>query len=147
MCLGDDLFSRQPICEAVLAEGLHFLFVCKPDSHPAIEAFRTGIVPDTLPDRRKHGKTTTTYCYQWLCGVPLRGDAKAIDVNWFSVEIADAKGKVTPGSSPGAGSPQQLRHRYGGRAGQCRGHGRGGPNALEGLCPRRRGSRTKRSIR
>src|SRR5208283_3603218 len=39
--LGDDLFSRQPICEAVLAAGGHFLFVCKPDSHPAIEEFRT----------------------------------------------------------------------------------------------------------
>ena len=40
MYLGDDLFSRQPICEAVLAEGSHFLFVCKPDSHLAIEEFR-----------------------------------------------------------------------------------------------------------
>ena len=49
MCLGDDLFSRQPICGAVL---------------------------DTLTDRRKHRKAWTTYCYQWLCGVPLRGDAK-----------------------------------------------------------------------
>ena len=28
--LGDDLFSRQPICEAVRAVGGHFLFVCKP---------------------------------------------------------------------------------------------------------------------
>ena len=31
--LGDDLFSRQPICQAVLDVGGHFLFVCKPDSH------------------------------------------------------------------------------------------------------------------
>ena len=29
--LGDDLFSRQPLCEAVLATGGHFLFVCKPE--------------------------------------------------------------------------------------------------------------------
>ena len=36
----------------------------------ALEEFRTGIVLDTLTDRRKHGKTRTTYCYQWLCGVP-----------------------------------------------------------------------------
>jgi hypothetical protein len=34
--------------------------------------------------------------YQWLlCDVPLRGDARAMDVHWFSVEIGDAKGKVT----------------------------------------------------
>ena len=34
--LGDDLYSRQPLCEAVLTEGLHFLFVCKPSSHPTL---------------------------------------------------------------------------------------------------------------
>src|SRR5271155_1154694 len=34
--LGDDLYSRQPICQAVQAAGGHFLFVCKPSSHPTI---------------------------------------------------------------------------------------------------------------
>lgn len=95
LCLGDDLFSRQPICEAVTDEGLHYLFVCKPDSHPAIEDFRAGITPETLTKRHRRGKVWTTYRYQWLCGVPLRGDAKAIEVNWFSVEIARADGTVT----------------------------------------------------
>ena len=47
--LGDDLFSRQPICQAVLDTGGHFLFVCKPDSHPAIEEYRTGISLDEQP--------------------------------------------------------------------------------------------------
>jgi len=37
--LGDDLFSRQPVCEAVLAAGGHFLFVCKPDSHRTIQEY------------------------------------------------------------------------------------------------------------
>ena len=95
VCLGDDLFSRQPLCEAVLEQGLHFLFVCKPDSHPAIEEFRAGLALDTLTEQRRHGKKWTTYRYQWLCGVPLRGDAKAIDVNWFSIQISDASGKLT----------------------------------------------------
>ena len=31
--LGDDIYSKQPVCEAVRAVGAHFLFVCKPDSH------------------------------------------------------------------------------------------------------------------
>ena len=95
VCLGDDLFSRQPIREAVLEQGLRFLFVRKPDSHPAIEEFRAGIVLDTLTERRRHGKKWTTCRCQWLCGVPLRGDAKAMDVNWFGVGTADAKGKAT----------------------------------------------------
>jgi hypothetical protein len=34
--LGDDLFSRQPLCQAVLDAGGHFIFVCKPSSHPLI---------------------------------------------------------------------------------------------------------------
>lgn len=93
--LGDDLFSRQPICEAVLAEGGHFLFVCKPDSHPAIEDFLPGIVPETMSKQVRIGKKRVTYRYRWLNDVPLRGDEKSIQVNWFAIEIVDAKGVVT----------------------------------------------------
>jgi hypothetical protein len=92
--LGDDLFSRQPICEAVLATGGHFLFVCKPDSHPAIKEFRTGIVLDERVERVRRGRQWATHRYRWLCDVPLRGDAKAIAVNWLEIEIADAKGAI-----------------------------------------------------
>ena len=93
--LGDDLFSRQPICEAVQAAGGHFLFVCKPDSHPAIEEFRTGIVLDQRVERVRRARHWTTHRYRWLCDVPLRGDARAIAVNWLEIEIADAKGTIT----------------------------------------------------
>jgi hypothetical protein len=93
--LGDDLFSRQPICEAVLAEGGHFLFVCKPDSHPAIEDFLTGITLETLTEQVRRGKKRTTFRYRWLNEVPLRGDEKSMTVNWFEIEIRDAKGVVT----------------------------------------------------
>jgi hypothetical protein len=93
--LGDDLFSRQPICQAVLATGGHFLFVCKPDSHKAIEEFRAGIKLDERTDRVRNGKNWITRRYHWLCGVPLRGDEKAMTVNWLSIEITDASGKVT----------------------------------------------------
>jgi hypothetical protein len=41
--LGDDLFSRQPFCQAVLDAGGHFIFVCKPSSHPLIQEYLTGI--------------------------------------------------------------------------------------------------------
>ena len=49
--LGNDLFSRQPLCEAVLAAGSHFIFVCKPSSHPLIAEYLTGIEPATPQDR------------------------------------------------------------------------------------------------
>ena len=71
--LGGDLFSRQPICEAVLAAGGHFVFVRKLDSHPVIADFRAGIKPVTLTEQVWRGKKRTTYRYRWLNGVPLRG--------------------------------------------------------------------------
>jgi hypothetical protein len=95
VCLGDDMFSRQPICQAVLDEGGHFLFVRKPDSHRAIEEFRVGIRRDERIDRIRRGKECFTHRYRWLSGVPLRGDEKAMTVNWLMIEISDANAKVT----------------------------------------------------
>jgi hypothetical protein len=43
---------------------------------------------------RKRGKRTTAID-RWLSGVPLRGTADAIQVNWFSVETRNASGKRT----------------------------------------------------
>jgi hypothetical protein len=48
--LGDDLYSRQPTCQAVQAVCGHFLFVCKPSSHPTIEEYPTGV---ELPELTK----------------------------------------------------------------------------------------------
>ena len=32
----DDLYSRQPICELILEEGLDFILVCKEESHKTL---------------------------------------------------------------------------------------------------------------
>jgi hypothetical protein len=93
--LGDDLFACQPICQAVRETGGHFLFVCKPDSHRAIEEFRAGIALDELIHKVRRGKQSATHRYQWLTGVPLRADAKAITVNWLMIEIRNAGGEIT----------------------------------------------------
>jgi len=34
--LGDDLYSRTPVCNALLEEGFNFLLVCKPSSHKTL---------------------------------------------------------------------------------------------------------------
>lgn len=34
--LGDDLYSRQPFCQAVKDAKMHFILVCKEDSHPQL---------------------------------------------------------------------------------------------------------------
>jgi hypothetical protein len=93
--LGDDLFSRQPVCEAVRAVGGHFLFVCKPASHQTIEEYLTGVDLPTLTRTVKRGRQRFEYRYRWLSDVPLRGDADALTVNWLMIEIVNAAGEVT----------------------------------------------------
>jgi hypothetical protein len=54
--LGDDLYSRQPTCQAVRAAAGHFLFICKPSSHPTIAEYQTGIELPELTKHVKHGR-------------------------------------------------------------------------------------------
>jgi len=93
--LGDDLFSRQPLCEAVTAAGGHFIFTCKPTSHPLIQEYLAGVELSSCEKTVKRGKKRAIHRYRWLCGVPLRDGKDALAVNWFEIEIADAAGKVT----------------------------------------------------
>ena len=93
--LGDDLYACQPVCEAGLAQGGHFLFTCKPSSHQTLQEYLTGIDLPEHVERVKRGKQRFTHRYRWLCDVPLRGDEEALTVNWVQIEILDAAGAVT----------------------------------------------------
>jgi hypothetical protein len=93
--LGDDLYSHQPICEAVRAVGGHFLFVCKPDSHPTLTEYLAGVHIDERVEIVKRGKKRYTYTYRWMCDLPLRDGADAMRVNWLALEITDPNGRVT----------------------------------------------------
>jgi hypothetical protein len=63
--LGDDLFSRQPLCQAVLDAGGHFIFVCKPSSHPLIQEYLTGADLPVLEQTVKRGKQRFVHRYRW----------------------------------------------------------------------------------
>lgn len=93
--MGDDLFSCQPIAEAIHHAGGNFILTCKPASHKTITEYLHGA---ELHKHReticKRGKRTTTI-YRWLSAVPLRGTGDAMAVNWFSIEVQNAKGKRT----------------------------------------------------
>jgi hypothetical protein len=93
--LGDDLFSRQPLCQAVLDTGGHFIFVCKPSSHPLIQEYLTGAHLPVLEQTVKRGKQRFVHRYRWLHDVPLRDGRDALIVNWFEIEIINASGKTT----------------------------------------------------
>jgi hypothetical protein len=93
--LGDDLFSRQPLCQAVLDIGGHFLFVCKPSSHPLIQEYLIGAGLPMIEQTVKRGKQRFPHRYRWLRDVPLRDGRDALTVNWFEIEIINPKGETT----------------------------------------------------
>jgi hypothetical protein len=93
--LGDDLFSRQPLCQAVIDAGGSFIFVCKPSSHPLIQEYLTGIDLPMVEKTVKRGKQRFSHRYRWLEGVPLRDGADALHVNWFEIEIRNERGETT----------------------------------------------------
>ena len=96
--LGDDLYAHQPFCQHLLDIGFGFILTCKPTSHLALyewvdELERLGKV-STLQRRYWTGKTHRTETYRFLNGVPLRGTADALDVNWCELVSTSASGKV-----------------------------------------------------
>ena len=109
--LGDDLFACQPIVAAIQDAGGNFILTCKPASHKTIAEYLQGV---ELQEHRqticKRGKRTTTI-YRWLNAVPLRATDDAILVNWFSIEILNAKGKRNLRQQLRHGSRDHVRHR------------------------------------
>jgi len=94
--LGDALFSSQPMCEAVLAHGGDFLFVCKEDSHKTLYEYLDGVETEQhTVTERKMGGGTRTYRYRWVADIPLRDGADALAVQWLGLEVADAMGRIT----------------------------------------------------
>ena len=84
--LGDDLFSRHPFCQALKDKKLHFLLVCKPDSHPhlyeSVAFLAEQGVLGMYQKRVWNGKHGEIYTYRYANHLPLRGDHEAIQVNW-----------------------------------------------------------------
>ncbi len=96
--LGDDLYCHQPFCEAMRAQHMDFLFVCKPDSHVLLYEWlddftRTGEL-QTLEKSRWNGKQRLTERYRYFNQVPLRNSDDALLVNWCEVTILNAKQEV-----------------------------------------------------
>ncbi len=93
--LGDDLMSRQPICESVQEVGGNFIFTAKPSSHTCLYEWLQGVELPSLEIRVKKGRTFVTHRYRWIEDVPLRDGKDGLSVNWFQIEIVNKAGKVT----------------------------------------------------
>jgi len=85
--LCDDLHSHQPQCEAVLARGWDFIFVCKPDSHKTLYDYLKLNNIQTLEQRHWNGKYGEIHTYRFASDLPLRDTPDALYVNWCEVRI------------------------------------------------------------
>jgi hypothetical protein len=97
--LGDDLYAHQPFCRQVLLHNFHFLFTCKPSSHPHlsgwVEALPPGRALQALKTRVKGRGNRWEHCqYRWANNVPLTEGADALKVNWCELTVTSGEGAV-----------------------------------------------------
>ena len=94
---GDDLYSRQPLCQSILGEGLDFILVCKEESHKTLYEYVNFLSEDIqrVQVRRWEGQKCMIDTYRFLNQVPLRDGKDALEVNWCElVTREEASGKV-----------------------------------------------------
>ena len=93
--LGDDLYSDQPFCEAVLAQKMSFLFTCKPESHRWLSETVEQSFLEEKTVKQWTGRHNQISTYRWINGVPLRDSKDALLVNYLYMQIRNEKtGKV-----------------------------------------------------
>lgn len=89
--LGDDLFSRQPFCQALKDKHLHFILVCKPESHSnlytTVDFLAANQVLATHAVRHWNERYAEIYTYRYTNHLPLNGDPNALEVNWCELTI------------------------------------------------------------
>jgi len=96
--LGDDLFSHQPHCEKIKAQNMHFILVCKADSHATLydwlADFERENQVETLTKVRWDGKHKIVDHYRLMNQLPLRNSDDAMWVNWCEFKSVRDDGKV-----------------------------------------------------
>lgn len=94
--LGDDLYSNHPMCEVLLQEGLPFILVCKPDSHPTLSerlaSLELGKDLHQVTHRHPTSKGLTLSTYRYANQLPLRATEDAVQVNWCELTITTEDG-------------------------------------------------------
>jgi hypothetical protein len=91
--LGDDLYSRQPLCELCLQHGVHFIFVCLPSSHVSLDEWLAFLEANgevqSMQQTHRQGRNRTLHAYRWVNQIPLRETQPALEVNWCEVLITN----------------------------------------------------------
>ena len=94
--LGDDLYSRQPVCE--LIEQLpdsDFIFTAKRSSHQLVYEYLDEVKVKQITRHVKNKRNRKVlHRYRWMNNLPLRNGTDALNVNWMSLQVVDGK-KIT----------------------------------------------------
>ena len=84
--LGDDLYSRQPYCQALKDKNLHFILVCKRESHEylyeSVDYLAAQGVLGTKVVRKWNGRYGEIHTYRYANQLPVRKEQPAMEVNW-----------------------------------------------------------------
>jgi len=92
--LGDDLYSRQPMCELALQQGFNFIFTCLRASHPTLydwlDYLEANGEVQTLETQRWNGRYQEIYRYRYVNQIPLRDPQPALLVNWCEFTLTKA---------------------------------------------------------
>jgi len=94
--LGDDLYSRQPVMEEILEQGLHFVLVCKRESHPwlydwtdNLDVGKSNEDMHILTRREWNGKSHLVSTFKYANNVPLKESKDSLIVNWCEVTVTN----------------------------------------------------------
>jgi hypothetical protein len=97
--LGDDLYSREPMCREVLSSNMSFVFTCLPESHIALYEWVNHLDSigevKTLEIEKQNKTTKEVWYYRYVEDVPLTYEDKALGVNWCELTVVrESDGKI-----------------------------------------------------
>jgi hypothetical protein len=90
--LADDLHSHQPLCALLLENKMHFIMVCKPESHETLYQEMELLTKVEGAHQTKMVRRWTSghyeqWHYHWVGQVPLRTGNDTLRVNWCEVTV------------------------------------------------------------
>jgi len=90
--LGDDLYSRQPMCQELLKSGFNFILVCKEESHKTLYEYLEGITEEMTFFRREKGQKQKV-TLRYVNNVPLKDGDAAMFLNWCEITVEKENGE------------------------------------------------------
>lgn len=89
--LGDDLYSREPMCRHSRAHGFHFIFACKKESHQYLYEWIATLQKSndlsSITTTQWNGRYHEVITYRWAGDVPIKDGEEALQVSWCEVTI------------------------------------------------------------